>query len=126
MADSSFNLHSLLPQRGLLEGFRKAASDPAAFKSVTPGRMVAGLQFGFWTGFFNKSHGRTGLGHALASRAFPHAPRWKEGTIGDVPGVAEKGEEIIQALEQELPKLSAAGLRGKYPAVADFLDWLAN
>ena len=44
-------------------------------KTVTPGRMVAGLQFGFWTGFFNKSHGRTGLGHALASRAFPHAPR---------------------------------------------------
>ena len=27
MADSSFNLHSLLPQRGPLEGFQKAASD---------------------------------------------------------------------------------------------------
>jgi hypothetical protein len=44
-------------------------------KPITPGRMVAELQFGFWTGFFNKSHGRTGLGHALASQAFPHAPR---------------------------------------------------
>ena len=31
MADSSFNLHSLLPQRGPLEDFRKAASDPATF-----------------------------------------------------------------------------------------------
>jgi len=44
-------------------------------KPVTPGRMVAELQFGFWTGFFNKSHGGTGLGHALTSQAFAHAPR---------------------------------------------------
>jgi hypothetical protein len=44
-------------------------------KPITPGRMVAKLQFGFWTGFFNKSHGGTGLGHALASQAFAHAPR---------------------------------------------------
>ena len=34
MADSSFNLHSLLPQRGPLEGFQKAASDPAAFSAT--------------------------------------------------------------------------------------------
>ena len=34
MADSSFNLHSLLPQRGPLEGFQKAASDPAAFSAA--------------------------------------------------------------------------------------------
>ena len=34
MADSSFNLHSLLPQRGPLEAFQKAASDPAAFSAA--------------------------------------------------------------------------------------------
>lgn len=44
-------------------------------KVITPGRMVAELHFGFWTGFFNKSHAGTGLGHSLASRAFLHAPR---------------------------------------------------
>ena len=44
-------------------------------KSVTPGGMVAELHFGFWTGFFNKSHAQTGLGHAIAGSAFPHAPR---------------------------------------------------
>jgi hypothetical protein len=44
-------------------------------KSVTPGSMVAELHFGFWTGFFNKSHAQTGLGHAIAGSAFPHAPR---------------------------------------------------
>ena len=44
-------------------------------KAVTPGSMVAELNFGFWTGFFNKAHGGTGLGHTVASRAFAHAPR---------------------------------------------------
>ncbi len=44
-------------------------------KVITPGRMVAELHFGFWTGFFNKAHARTGLGHALAGQALPHAPR---------------------------------------------------
>ena len=44
-------------------------------KPINPGRMVAELHFGFWTGFFNKSHAQTGLGHALAGQAFPHAPR---------------------------------------------------
>ena len=44
-------------------------------KSVTPGGMVAELNFGFWTGFFNKSQAQTGLGHAIAGHAFPHAPR---------------------------------------------------
>jgi hypothetical protein len=44
-------------------------------KSVTPGGMVAELHFGFWTGFFNKYHARTGLGHAIAGNVFPHAPR---------------------------------------------------
>ena len=37
--------------------------------------MVAGLHFGFWTGFFNKSHAQSGLGHAIAGTVFPHAPR---------------------------------------------------
>ena len=44
-------------------------------KEVTPGRVVAELHFGFWTGFFNKTQAQTGLGHALASQAFPNAPR---------------------------------------------------
>ena len=44
-------------------------------KPITPGRMVAELHFGFWTGFFNKSQAQTGLGHGLAADAFPHAPR---------------------------------------------------
>ncbi|MEX2580544.1 MAG: hypothetical protein WD342_15905 [Verrucomicrobiales bacterium] len=43
-------------------------------KPITPGRMVAELNFGFWTGFFNKAHGQTGIGHYLTSAIYPHAP----------------------------------------------------
>jgi hypothetical protein len=44
-------------------------------KPTNPGRMIAELSFGFWTGFFNHKHARSGLGHYLVRGAFPHAPR---------------------------------------------------
>lgn len=44
-------------------------------RACMPGRIVAELHFGFWTGFFNKSHAGTGLGHALACQVFVCAPR---------------------------------------------------
>ena len=43
-------------------------------KPLTSGRIVAELTFGFWTGFFNHCHARTGIGSHLAKHAFPHAP----------------------------------------------------
>lgn len=43
-------------------------------KPLTPGRIIAELSFGFWTGFFNKPHARTGIGAYLSKNAFPHAP----------------------------------------------------
>lgn len=44
-------------------------------KTDTPGRIVAELNFGFWTGFFNKAHARSGLGHYLTKNVFSHAPK---------------------------------------------------
>ena len=43
-------------------------------KPPTPGRIIAELTFGFWTGFFNNAHARTGIGSYLARYAFPNAP----------------------------------------------------
>jgi hypothetical protein len=43
-------------------------------KPLSPGRIVAELTFGFWTGFFNHPHARTGIGSYLSKNAFPHAP----------------------------------------------------
>lgn len=73
-------------------------------KQETPGRIVAELNFGFWTGFFNLDHAQTGVGHYLASRAFPHAPigeqdfiklghRWKK--IRDLRNRVFHHERII-------------------------------
>ncbi len=44
-------------------------------KSITTEEIVSELSLGFWTGFFNKTHVRSGLGHSLAARVFPYAPR---------------------------------------------------
>ena len=43
-------------------------------KPLTSDRIVAELTFGFWTGFFNNCHARTGIGSYLAKTVFPHAP----------------------------------------------------
>jgi len=45
-----------------------------ARKPETPGGVIAELQFGFWTGFFNRKHARTGLGFSLVNNIFPSAP----------------------------------------------------
>ena len=59
-------------RRSVIEAKRKLADNQ---KPETPGRVVAELNFGFWTGFFNREHAQTGIGHFLAGRSFPHAPR---------------------------------------------------
>jgi hypothetical protein len=46
----------------------------AANKADTPGSVVAELTFGFWTGFLNHQHARTGIGYYLSHQVFRHAP----------------------------------------------------
>ena len=95
-------------QQNQLADARQKLTDDG--KPVTPGRMVAELHFGFWTGFFNKSHAQTGLGHTLAGKAFPHAPtaernmhklgaRWKR--IRDLRNRVFHHERIIHWTDLE-------------------------
>lgn len=73
-------------------------------KTITPDRIVAELNFGFWTAFFNRFHARSGLGHYLAAQVFSHAPeserdlakldlRWKK--IRDLRNRVFHHERII-------------------------------
>lgn len=73
-------------------------------KTITPDRIVAELNFGFWTAFFNRFHARSGLGHYLAASVFSHAPdserdlakldaRWKK--IRDLRNRVFHHERII-------------------------------
>lgn len=51
---------------------------------------------------------------------------WKEGTIEDVLGITDKGEDIIQKLEQEIPTYSAAALAINHSVIVEFLEWLVK
>lgn len=133
-------------QRQLNEARQKLLD---AGKPVTPGRMVAELHFGFWTGFFNKSHASTGLGHFLARQTFTHAPRaardlkkldarWK--TIRDLRNrifhheriihwkdLADQHASILQTIAWISPELhEMAGVLDRFTAIhqAGLNPWL--
>lgn len=46
-----------------------------AGKEETPGRLVSELHFGFWTGFFNGRHARTGIGFSITNSVFSRTPQ---------------------------------------------------
>lgn len=93
-------------------------------KQTTPGRMVAELNFGFWTGFFNKAHGQTGIGHFLASTLYPHAPlaeqdlnklgaRW--GRIRDLRNRVFHHERILHWKD----------LDARHQAILEIISWMS-
>jgi hypothetical protein len=94
----------------------------AAGKSVTPGRMVAELHFGFWTGFFNKCHARTGLGHALASRAFPHAPR-SERDLRKLDARWKRIRELRNRVFHHERIIHWADLESQHAALLEVIGW---
>ena len=93
-------------------------------KPLTSGRIVAELTFGFWTGFFNNSHARTGIGSYLAKNAFLHAPtpelyqskldkRWLE--IRDLRNRVFHHERIIHWTD----------LDAQHTAILEIIGWMA-
>lgn len=49
---------------------------------------------------------------------------WAEGTIEDVLGASDKGEDAIQALEAEILSQNPAELIERYPTINELFDWL--
>ena len=93
-------------------------------KPLTPGRIVAELTFGFWTGFFNNSHARTGIGSYLSKNAFPHAPateqyqakldkRWLE--IRDLRNRVFQHERILHWKD----------LEARHQAILEIIAWMS-
>jgi len=113
----------LLPwQKAKVQEAKKSLGDNC--KPVTPGRMVAELNFGFWTGFFNKAHGQTGIGHHLAKTIFPHSPipernlhklgfRWRD--IRDLRNRVFHHERIIHWKD----------LDTRHQAVLEVIAWIS-
>ena len=93
-------------------------------KPLTSGRIVAELTFGFWTGFFNNCHARTGIGSYLAKNAFPHAPapeqyqakldkRWQD--IRDLRNRVFHHERILHWKD----------LEARHQAVLEIIAWMS-
>ena len=84
--------------------------------------MVAELHFGFWTGFFNKCHARTGLGHALASQAFPHAPR-SERDLRKLDARWKRIRDLRNRVFHHVRIIHWADLDGQHTAILAVLRW---
>ncbi|MEZ5303772.1 MAG: hypothetical protein R3F11_24475 [Verrucomicrobiales bacterium] len=93
-------------------------------KPRTPGRIVAELTFGFWTGFFNNAHARTGIGAFLSRNAFPHAPapeqfqsrldrRWQD--IRDLRNRVFHHERILHWRDLDV----------RHRAILDIISWMS-
>lgn len=93
-------------------------------KPLTPGRIVAELTFGFWTGFFNNPHARTGIGAFLSRSAFPHAPsteqvrhlldrRWQD--IRDLRNRVFHHERILHWTD----------LGARHQAILEIIRWMS-
>ncbi len=57
------------------EQVKKARCSFPKSKIATPGRIVAELNFGFWTSFFDNHYASTNLGPCILKRAFPNCPK---------------------------------------------------
>lgn len=93
-------------------------------RPLTSGRIVAELTFGFWTGFFNNCHARTGIGSYLSKSAFPHAPpaeqyqskldkRWLE--IRDLRNRVFHHERILHWKD----------LDARHQAILEIISWMS-
>ncbi len=91
-------------------------------KAVTPGSMVAELNFGFWTGFFNKAHGGTGLGHTLANQAFAHAPR-EERDMKKLDARWKRIRDLRNRVFHHERIIHWSDLDAQHAAILDIIGW---
>lgn len=105
----------------IVEAQRKLQADG---KNPSPGRMVAELRFGFWTGFFNKRHAGTGLGHALAHGAFPHAPR-AECDLKKLDGRWNRIRDLRNRVFHHERIIHWTDLDAQHTAIQEVIGWIS-
>lgn len=71
-----YDVANFLQTRQIRQVSEVKATIANAHKPVTPGRVVAGLTFGFWVALLSKACGTTWTGNnqPLVKQAFPYAP----------------------------------------------------
>lgn len=93
-------------------------------KPVTPGRMVAELNFGFWTGFFNKAHAQTGVGHYLTSSIYPHAPH-SEQDLNKLGARWRKIRDLRNRVFHHERILHWRDLDQRHQSILDVIGWMS-
>jgi hypothetical protein len=93
-------------------------------KPITPGRMVAELNFGFWTGFFNKAHGQTGIGHYLTSTIYPHAPV-SERDLNRLGVRWQKIRDLRNRVFHHERILHWGDLEARHQAILEIIEWMS-
>ncbi len=95
-----------------------------AGKPATAGAMVAELVFGFWTGFFNNAHSRTGLGHLLARRCFAHAPRSAR-NLRDLDASWKQIRDLRNRIFHHERILHWRDLDAQHAAILEMIRWIS-
>lgn len=93
-------------------------------KPDSAGRMVAEMHFGFWTGFFNKAHAGTGIGHFLAQQAFPLAPK-AERDLKKLDARWRRIRDLRNRIFHHERIIHFADLAAQHAAVLEIIGWIS-
>lgn len=91
---------------------------------VSPGKVIAELHFGFWTGFFNKGHARTGVAHALIKPVFKCAPKY-ERDVTKLDGRWARIRNLRNRVFHHERIIHWNDLGDQHTAIIDVIGWIS-
>ena len=96
----------------------------AGNKPETPGRVVAELHFGFWTGFFNGVHARTGIGYALTHQVFLNASR-RQQDMKDLDARLDNVRKLRNRVFHHERIIHWSNLNAQHAGILELVGWIS-
>lgn len=93
-------------------------------KPISSGRVIAELNFGFWTAFFNKSYERTGLSHYLAKSVFSHAKKNQRKT-NDLDKRWQQVRELRNRVFHHERIIHWIDLDAQHQSILELITWIS-
>lgn len=125
-----FSLEDWYTTSGLLLPWQEEQVDKAIKElkrkgmSVAPGKVVAELNFGFWTGFFNRAHERTGVAHTLIKPVFRFAPKY-EREARNLDGRWTQIRELRNRVFHHERIIHWTDLASQHTALVEAIGWIS-
>lgn len=92
-------------------------------KPIEPGRIIAELPFGFWSGLFNAPY-ESILWQKYLTQVFPHAPR-KERTRSNLSRKLNRIRQIRNRIFHHEPVWSWWDLARKHADIVEAIGWIS-